>query len=217
MDIRAATGSDIVGVVADLTTRNGVTYAVQTAIDHCGQVDIAVSNVYGPISQGFDSVSESQWIEAFQQQVMHVVYLTAAVVPGMKERRWGRLINIGSICAKEPHRELPLITANVVRPAVVGLQKSLAAELAPFGITVNNVLPSGVATERMLTYQRARARELIIAPEEISEMFKRRNPMKRLADPREIGAIVVFLASEQASYITGVSIQVDGGAVRSLF
>jgi 3-oxoacyl-[acyl-carrier protein] reductase len=217
-EIMMSTGNtEIIGIAGDLTSKEGVQSAIRQVVDKWGTVDIAISNVYGPQAEGFETVSEGEWHEAYQQQVMHVVYLTSEVIPYMKKNRWGRLININSISAKEPHRELPLVTANVVRPAVAGLQKSLAFELAPFGITVNTVLPGSIETERIKEYAKSRAEIKGVSSEEVQIGSWAKIPMNRVGTPREFSSVVVFLASEPAAYVTGVSVQVDGGRVRSLF
>lgn len=214
-EIQKSTGNpEVMGIAADLTTKEGVHSAIRQVVERWGQIDVAVTNVYGPQAKGFESVSEEEWHQAYQQQVMHVVYVTSEVIPFMKKNRWGRLINICSIAAKEPHRELPLVTANAVRPAVLGVQKSLSYELAEFGITVNTVLPGAFETERIKSYAASRAEQTGADAPTPSWVHV---PMKRMGDPREIGAAIVFLASEQASYINGVSLQVDGGRVRSLY
>lgn len=215
-EIKAATGNpEVIGVSADLITKEGVERAVRTAVERWGTVDIAVSNVYGPPSQGkpFEEVTEEEWFQAYQQQVMHVVYVTAAVLPYMKKNRWGRLINISSTSAKEPPREAMLITGTTVRPAVIGLQKSLSYELAEYGITVNNVIPGSVDTDRL----RREKQTLTDYRGKISIAQLDNIPMKRLGRPDEIGSVIVLLASERSSYVTGVTVQVDGGRIKSLF
>jgi 3-oxoacyl-[acyl-carrier protein] reductase len=217
---------NVIGIPGDLTTKEGVQSAVRQTIDRWGRIDIAVSNVYGPPSQGkaFESVKEEDWFQSYQQQVMHVVYLTSEVIPYMKKNRWGRLINIGSSTSKEPPRGIPTVTGNTVRPAVIGLQKSLSYELAEYGITVNNVLPGATETERFKN-ERGKLKEsgqkMVIDREGTSTSAMmapwEEIPMRRFADPKEIGAVIAFLASQQASYVTGVTIQVDGGRMRSLF
>jgi 3-oxoacyl-[acyl-carrier protein] reductase len=226
-EIKGATGNtEIMGIAVDLITKEGVQSAVSQVVERWGKVDIAVSNVYGPASQGkaFESVSEEEWFRAYQQQVMHVVYLTSCVIPVMMNNRLGCLINISSTTSKEPPKELSMITGCTVRPAVVGLQKSLANESAEYGITVNNILPGAIATERLKNEQerlnesnRQRAKEMGSSPDEIPAGPWAQIPMKRLGEPREIGSVISFLASDQASYISGVTLQVDGGRMRSLF
>ena len=140
--------------------------------------------------------------------------LTRAVLPGMKERRWGRIMNITSIAVKQPVDKL--ILSNSVRSAVTGLARTLANEVAPFGITVNNVLPGYTRTERVVELAEAIARREGITATDAENRWISEIPMRRLGEPHEFAALVVFLCSERASFITGTSITVDGGWVKSL-
>lgn len=140
--------------------------------------------------------------------------LTRAVLPGMKERRWGRILNITSIAVKQPVDNL--ILSNSVRAAVTGFARTLANEVAPFGITVNNVMPGYTMTQRLadLAHNNAEMRGTTL--EAVRSAWEMEIPMRRLGEPREFAAMVAFLASQRASYTTGASIPVDGGWIRSL-
>jgi 3-oxoacyl-[acyl-carrier protein] reductase len=140
--------------------------------------------------------------------------LVAGVLPGMKERRWGRIINVTSIAVKQPVDGL--ILSNAVRAAVTGFARTLANEVAPFGITVNNHLPGYTLTERLDTLSAHHAEARGVAVEEIHAGWTSQIPMGRLGRPEEFGAVAAFLASERASYVTGQSVAVDGGYIRSL-
>jgi Dehydrogenases with different specificities (related to short-chain alcohol dehydrogenases) len=133
----------------------------------------------------------------------------------MKERRWGRILNITSIAVKQPVDNL--ILSNSVRAAVTGFAKTLANEVAEYGITVNNILPGYTATERVEQLARTTAEREGVDPVEIRARWEDQIPMKRLGKPEEFAALAAFLVSERASYITGSSIAVDGGWIRSLF
>jgi 3-oxoacyl-[acyl-carrier protein] reductase len=143
-----------------------------------------------------------------------VLNLTRSVLPGMKERGWGRIINITSIAVKQPADNL--ILSNSVRAAVTGFARTLANEVASFGITVNNVMPGYTRTERLDELAAATATHQGIAPADAFARWEQQIPMGRVGDPREFAALVAFLASERASYITATSIPVDGGWIRAL-
>lgn len=216
VDAIKADGGEAIGVYANMTTEDGINKAVQAARDAFGDPDIAVSNVYGPTHGRWEQTTNDNFIEAFNDIVMSEVYLARAVVPAMKEKRWGRIVNINSTCSKEVHRELPLVTANVSRVATTSLNKSMADELGKFGITVNTVGPGGFATERYVDYMKKNAADAGRAFDENDLMRRDDVPVGRLGYPEEIAAMIVFLCSARASYITGQLIIVDGGIVRNL-
>jgi NAD(P)-dependent dehydrogenase (short-subunit alcohol dehydrogenase family) len=215
--LRAAGGS-AAGIAADLTTSAGVERAVQFTRDTFGAPDIVVSNVQlgAGAAEGegtFETLSDEEYMKAFNDLVMSVVYLTRAVIPDMKKKRWGRLINIGSAAAKEPPTEIEHLLHNVARAPVVVLNKTLANDLGPFGITVNTVGTGWIMTP---TVQRF-ADELGIGKNNIED-FVHKNfhiPLNRFGKPEEEAGLIVFLASELGGYITGTWIPVDGGMHRS--
>ncbi len=210
-------GGDAVGVSADMSTREGIYTAVQAARDAYGDPDIAIGNVYGPTHGRWTDSSEQDFEDAYDVMVMSQVHLLRAVTPAMTTRQWGRVVLINSMASKEPHRALPLVTANVTRVAAHALNKSVANELAPYGITINTLGTGIFATERLTSYheRRAAAEGKVFDlgdPELVAEV-----PMARPGRPEEMADMAVFLASERASYVTGQFIAVDGGAIRSLF
>ena len=212
--IRTA-GGEAAGCSADMTTQDGIEAAVAAARETFDAPEIAISNVYGPTHGVFDETSDDDFREAYEHLVMSVVWLSRAVVPDMKKRRWGRLVNVGSICVKQPHRELPLLTANVTRVGVVGLHKSLSAELGPHGITVNTLATGGFLTDRYRAYFEKRAQEQGVPLEQMLE--RPEVPVGRLGRPEEMAAVCAFLCSERASYVTGQTVVVDGGSVETLW
>jgi 3-oxoacyl-[acyl-carrier protein] reductase len=212
--IRAASKRRVVALAADLSKAEDVSQVAAAAMEEFGRVDILVTNGGGPPAGPFESHSKEAWHAAVRQTLDSVVELTRAVLPGMKERRWGRIINITSIAVKQPVDNL--ILSNSVRAAVTGFARTLANEVAPAGITVNNVMPGYTRTDRVTSLAAKNAQLRGTTAEDQIALFEHQIPMGRLGEPREFAAMVAFLASEQASYVTGQSIAVDGGWIRSL-
>lgn len=209
------TGAEVVGVGADVTNDKDVERFVRMAEEQRGKVDILVTNAGGPPSVTFAEADLDMYRKAFELNALSAIRLAQLVIPGMRERRWGRIVNITSISVKQPI--MGLLLSNTVRAGLTGWAKTLSAEVAPDSVTVNSVAPGYTNTERQDELTEARARATGKTPEEIRESRNAEIPMGRAASPDEIAAAVVFLASERASYITGVTLQVDGGWVRSLF
>ncbi|MEP7000959.1 MAG: SDR family oxidoreductase [bacterium] len=212
--IRAATGSRVVDVVADLSLPADVARVAERALSEFGRVDVLVTNGGGPPAGPFESHSADAWQAAVRQNLMSVVELTRAILPGMKERRWGRIINVTSIAVKQPVDNL--ILSNSVRAAVTGFARTLANEVAPFGITVNNVMPGYTRTQRVEELAERNASLKGTTPAAERAVWEGQIPMARLGESAEFAAMVAFLASERASYTTGASIPVDGGWIKSL-
>lgn len=207
-------GVPVAALVADLAEPRDVERVVRTGIDRFGRIDVLVTNAGGPPAGPFEQHSAEAWQRAVRLNLESVLNLTRAVLPGMKERRWGRILNVTSIAVKQPVDGL--ILSNSIRAAVTGFARTLANEVAPFGITVNNVLPGYTRTERLDELAGSISEARGISSEEARAAWEREIPMGRLGEPREFAALVAFLASERASYITGTSVQVDGGWVRGL-
>lgn len=212
--IRAASGVNVVEVVADLSDPAGVARVTARALADFGRVDILVTNSGGPPAGPFESHSADAWQTAVQQNLHSVVELTRAVLPGMKERGWGRIINVTSIAVKQPVDGL--ILSNSIRAAVTGFARTLANEVAPFGITVNNVMPGYTRTQRVEDLAERNASLHGTTPGAERSKWEGQIPMARLGEPAEFAAMVAFLASERASYTTGASIPVDGGWIKGL-
>lgn len=206
--------AQVIDVVADLSKPDDVARVTDRALNEFGRVDILVTNSGGPPAGPFESHSTDAWSEAIRQNLESVVNLTRAVLPGMKVRKWGRIINVTSIAVKQPVDNL--ILSNSIRAAVTGFARTLANEVAPFNVTVNNVMPGYTATQRVeeLAAKNALLKGTTAAAERA--VWEKQIPMGRLGESREFAALVAFLASERASYITGTSIPVDGGWIRSL-
>ena len=209
-DIRAKTKAEVLAIPADVTKKDDVSALVERAMKTFGGVDILVANAGGPPRGYFEDMSDEQWQGAFDVSLLSVVRLIRGVLPSMKARRWGRILTIQSVSVKQPIPELLL--SNAVRPGVAGMMKTLAGQLGKDGITVNTVCPGKIMTDRFLGGQKlsglSREDFLARAVEDV--------PVARIGTPEEFANVVVFLASERASYVTGVAVQVDGGLVRGL-
>ena len=209
-DIRAKTKAEVLALPADVTKKDDVTALVDRAMKTFGGVDILVANAGGPPRGYFEDMTDEQWQGAFDVSLLSVVRLVRGVLPSMKARRWGRILTIQSVSVKQPIPELLL--SNAVRPGVAGMMKTLAGQLGKDGITVNTVCPGKIMTDRFLGGQKlsglSREDFLARAVEDV--------PVARIGTPEEFANVVVFLASERASYVTGVAVQVDGGLVRGL-
>jgi 3-oxoacyl-[acyl-carrier protein] reductase len=210
----ASKGNQVLPIIGDVSRPEDVERIVGETISRFGRVDILINNAGGPPSGPFESLTPSQWEEAIRLTLLSAVNLTRLVLPGMKERRWGRIINVTSITVKQPVDGLML--SNSIRAAVTGFARTLANEVATFGITVNNVLPGFTRTERVEELARQTSEREGITVDEALGRSIAQIPMRRLGEPREFGAAVAFLASERASYITGVSLSIDGGWIKGL-
>jgi len=213
-DIRQSTGARVLAVAADLSRAGDIARLVAETVAQFGALDVLVTNTGGPRSAPFEAIGDDEWEAAIASLLMSVVRLSRAALPHMRARGGGRIINITSIAVKQPIDGLVL--SNSLRAAVTGLAKTLANELAPERILVNCVAPGYTATDRVMELSRAVAAREGSTAEDVHKRTEAQIPMGRLGTPEEFGAAVAFLASDRASYITGVTLQVDGGFVRSL-
>jgi 3-oxoacyl-[acyl-carrier protein] reductase len=207
-------GATVEAVAADVSRPADVARVVGVGMTAYGRIDILVTNSGGPPAGPFESHDAEAWHEAVRQNLDSVVELTRAVLPGMKARRWGRIINVTSIAVKQPVDNL--ILSNSVRAAVTGFARTLANEVASFGITVNNVMPGYTRTQRVDELAARNAALRGTSADVETAVWERQIPMGRLGRPDEFAAMVAFLASDRASYTTGASIPVDGGWIRAL-
>ena len=207
-------GTPVLGLATDVADPAAVARLVEAGLVRFGRVDILVTNAGGPPAGTFDTLSAAQWEAATHLLLTSVVELTRAVLPGMRERGWGRILNITSISVKQPVANLML--SNSLRAAVTGMARTLATEVAAQGITVNNILPGYTRTERVVGLADATAAREGISAAEATARWEAEIPMRRLGEPREFAALAAFLCSERASYITGTSVPVDGGWIRGL-
>lgn len=199
---------------ADLTQPGDIAKLVADVKAQLGAVDILVTNCGGPPPGSFDAATDEKWLRAYDLTFLSATRLIRAVLPDMRARGWGRIINLLSRALREP---IPnLIISNAVRLAVGGMAKTLATEVAAQGITVNNVGPGPTTTDRAIELAAARAEKQGVSTEEMLELTAQRIPRGRLAKPEEQAAAVAFLASELAGHISGVSLLVDGGETKAL-
>ncbi len=205
---------DVEAFRADVSIPKEAERLIDQVRERFGSVDILVCNAGGPPAVQFAVAAPESWQAALELNLLSTVHLCRAAVPIMRKRQWGRVVCIASIAAKEP---MPgLILSTTARAGVLGFAKTLADELAPEGITVNAVCPGYVRTERVEELARQRSRQTTRTTKEVLTDFVADIPVGRMGEPEELAAAVSFLASERASYITGVALQVDGGYIRSI-
>jgi 3-oxoacyl-[acyl-carrier protein] reductase len=213
-EIHQATGNRVLAVPADVTVRQDLERLAQKVRQELGVIDILVNNAGGPRPGLFVEMSDDDWLQAFNLNFLSATRLTRIVLPAMREKRWGRIINITSIGVKQP---LPnLILSNAVRTGLVAMAKTLAGQVAAYGITVNNVCPSYFLTDRIHSLAASIASQNASTAAEVIAGWEASIPLHRLGKPEELAAAIAFLASEKAAYITGATIQVDGGYSQGL-
>lgn len=177
--------------------------------------DILINNTGGPKPGKISDFDDEDWDFAYQLCLMSFVRFTRAVIPHMEKKKWGRIVNITSTVAKEPSSSMVLSAS--FRAGISALTKALSSDLAPNNITINTICPGGVLTERLHKLIKQQSEKMNIPIKELMKENQKKIPIERFADPYEIANVVEFLASEKASYITGTSIDVDGGLTKSYF
>jgi 3-oxoacyl-[acyl-carrier protein] reductase len=212
--IRQQHKAEVFAEALDVTDADAVRRFVEAVVAKFGAVDICVTNAGGPPAKGFLAASVEDWRKAIDANFMSTVYFAREVIPHMQKRRWGRIITITSITTRQPVADLVL--SNAVRAAVVGLVKSLANEFGKDGILVNNVGPGFTATDRLKELAKARSAGSGRAEQEIFDGWAVDAAQKRIGEPREVADTIVWLASDRASFITGQTVLVDGGAYKGL-
>jgi 3-oxoacyl-[acyl-carrier protein] reductase len=214
LEIAVDTWGEVFPVVADVTEPEDIQRLVSAVEEHFGQIDILVNNAGGPPTGTFVDFDDEAWEAALRLNLMSTIRLCRAVLSGMRTRHWGRIVNITSVSVKQPMDGF--ILSSAARSGVVGMAKTLANECAAEGITVNNVCPGYTLTDRVKSLAEGRAVREGKSVREVVDEYAADIPARRLGHPEELAALVAFLASERAAYITGATIQVDGGYVRSL-
>ncbi len=213
--IHEETGANVAGIRADVTNGGEAEAFVNLALERAGRIDVCVTNAGGPPATTFADTDMDMFRHAFELNALSAIRFARLVLPGMRERKWGRIINITSISVKQPVDGLLL--SNTVRAGLTGWAKTVSNEVAAEGVTVNNVAPGYTLTERQDELAEARSKAMGKSKQELIDSWAAQTPMRRMASAEEIASAVAFLASERASYITGVTLQVDGGWVRGLF
>jgi 3-oxoacyl-[acyl-carrier protein] reductase len=211
--IRGQTGAEVLAVPADLASADGIHSVVAATAERFGGVDILVNNSGGPARGRFAEFTDADWRQAFEAVTLNFVRFVREVLPYMRAQRWGRIVGIQSSSVKQPVDGIDL--SNGLRPGVAGLMKAIMPDLAKDGITINLVLPGVFLTSRNIAGAGRSPEEDRALQEQLAPMAAA-IPVGRLGDPMELGSLVAFLASQQASYITGAVYQVDGGLIKSI-
>jgi 3-oxoacyl-[acyl-carrier protein] reductase len=212
--IKAQHAVEVYTEAFDVTDPAAVHQFVSAVAGKFGSVDICVTNAGGPPAKGFLAASYDDWNRAVDANLLSTVYFAREVIPYMQKKHWGRIVTITSITTRQPVADL--ILSNAVRTAVVGLVKSLANEFGKDGILVNNVGPGYTATDRLKQLAKSRSAASGKSEQEIFEAWGTEAAVKRVGEPREVADTIVWLASERASFVTGQTILVDGGAYKGL-
>jgi len=208
-EVRAKTGAEVIATAADVTKKEDVDRLLAMAEQSLGGVDILVANAGGPPRGNLEEMTDEQWYGAFDTTVLFVVRLVRGVLPSMKRKKWGRILTIQSVSVKQP---VPgLLLSNAVRPGSAGMVKTLSEELGKHNITINVVCPGKIMTDRFM----GGLKQSGLSKEEYLARGSLDVPLGRIGTPEEFANVMVFLASERASYVTGVALQVDGGLIRS--
>ena len=212
--IREHHNAEVLAEAVDVSNSAAVHRFVEGVVSRFGSADICVTNAGGPPAKGFLATTDADWRKAFDMNFMSTVYFAKEVIPYMQKKRWGRIITITSITTKQPVSDL--ILSNAVRTGVVGLVRSLANEFGKDGILVNNVGPGFTATDRLKQLAKTRSAASGKPEQEVFDSWAADSALKRVGEPREVAGTILWLASEQASYLTGQTILVDGGVYKGL-
>ena len=213
-EIRKLYGIDPCWNVCDLNKLKDIENTIISTNRHLGKIDILINNCGGPVAGTLIDLDEENWYSAFEQVLLSVVRFCNLATPDMIASEWGRVINITSVAAIQPIENLML--SNTLRNSIIGFAKTLSNDIAKYNVTVNNIAPGFTLTNRLYELAVNRAKTKGISHEEILVDMAKEIPMNRLARPEEIASAVVFLASNQAGYITGNTLRVDGGWIKGI-
>ncbi len=205
---------DVLAIPADVSKTADVDRVAGATIEKYGRIDILVNNAGGPRPGAIDSLSDQDWLDAMNLNFLSAVRFTRHALPSMRTNKWGRIINITSILAKGPSEGMGL--SNSMRAAVLGFAKTLSREAGPHGITVNSLCPGATQTERFNRLLAGDAEDEGLSIEEMSEKVRKNLPARFIGQPDDFANVVLFLASEEARYVNGTVIQVDGGEYKGL-
>lgn len=212
--ITRETGGEVLAYAVDVTKEDQIKTMLGAIVSDLGSIEILVNNAGGPPAGFIDDFSLNDYRNAIELNLISTIRLSYEVIPAMKEKKWGRIINITSVSAKQPIENL--ILSNTSRAGVHGFAKSLSNQLAPFGITVNSVCPGYTKTERVENLAMAFAEKEKRRVKDFYSLVEKNVPMNRIGKPEELAHTVAFLASAGAGYITGTAIQVDGGFIKGV-
>jgi len=214
-EIEQTSDVKVVAIEADLSSEKDISALFQEAKKELKAIDILINNNGGPPPSTFEELTDEDWQRTFNSTMMSAIRLSKLVLPDMKKNKWGRIINISSVSVKTPVNGLFL--SNSIRMGVLGWAKALSDEVAPHGITVNSVCPGTTKTERIEQILNAQSESSGKDKSEIEEAMANSIPMLRIGEATDLSALITFLASEKASYMTGLAIQVDGGSARTFY
>jgi 3-oxoacyl-[acyl-carrier protein] reductase len=212
-EVREA-GGEVLPLTCDMASHEDIKAAVAKAVETFGGLDIVINNAGGPPTGTFDTLDENYWKHALDQNLLSAVRTIREALPHLRRSGQGRIINVTSVSVKTPLDGLML--SNSARLGVVGMAKTLSREVAAQGITVNNVCPGNIATERLMSLIEERASGQGVTLEEAVRLEEGRVPMGVLGEAEDVANLIVFLASAKARYITGTTIQVDGGSTAAI-